>query len=340
MSTALDTGPQQSAALAIRPGQEMWTPKQQAALAALGIKGASPADLAVFMHYCQKTGLDPFSRQIYMIPRREKQDGQWVDKQTIQVGIDGFRVIRDRVAARLGATVEYEDTIWYDSDGSAHTVWLWDHAPTACNVTVIKDGKRFPGVVRTASYAAIKQDGSMVAQWRTQPDHMIEKCAEAFALRRAFPHDLGGIYLDDEVPQQPGAAPERNGRITAAMITARPSAPQTASPAEVQAPPIPAAPHPFPVAEPAGEALPAMATGGQIGFIEKAFEKIGYDLDSPDDQQYLLYVAAMLAAVGDITTLGQLTQDQATRVRGWLTKCTDANQMKELLEAREVPSDA
>ena len=64
------------AALAIRPGQQMWTDKQAAALAALGIKGATKADLAVFMHYCQKTGLDPFSRQIYGIMRRVKGDRQ------------------------------------------------------------------------------------------------------------------------------------------------------------------------------------------------------------------------------------------------------------------------
>jgi phage recombination protein Bet len=204
-------------ALAIRPGQDFWTEKQRAALDVLGIKNASNADLAVFMHYCQKTGLDPFSRQIYMICRREKQADQWVDKQTIQVGIDGFRVIRDRVAAQLGVAVEYEDTVWYDDEGGPHKVWLWEEAPAACMVTVVKDGKRFPAVVRTASYMAMK-DGNPVSQWRTQADHMIEKCAEAFALRRAFPHDLGGLYVEDELPPAEPAQP-RPERVTVAEIT-------------------------------------------------------------------------------------------------------------------------
>src|SRR5487761_1716403 len=94
---------QQPAALAIRRGQNFWDDKQRAALAVLGIKSASNGELAVFFHYCQRTGLDPFSRQIYMTPRREKQDGQWVEKQTIQVGIDGVRGARrpeNRVTAR------------------------------------------------------------------------------------------------------------------------------------------------------------------------------------------------------------------------------------------------
>ena len=58
-----------TAALAIRPGQDMFDAKQRAALEVLGIKGANNADMAVFMHVCQRTGLDPFSRQIYYISR-------------------------------------------------------------------------------------------------------------------------------------------------------------------------------------------------------------------------------------------------------------------------------
>src|SRR5487761_1121676 len=218
---------QQPAALAIRRGQNFWDDKQRAALAVLGIKSASNGELAVFFHYCQRTGLDPFSRQIYMIPRREKQDGQWVEKQTIQVGIDGFRVIRDRIADRAGLDVEYEDTIWYDADGQPHDVWLSPEPPVACRVVVIKGGRRFPGGVRPAACAAVNKDGEMVAQWRTQPDHMIEKCAEAFALRRAFPNDLGGLYIDDEMQPSPGLQVVESRRLSAADLPARAQAAET-----------------------------------------------------------------------------------------------------------------
>jgi hypothetical protein len=202
--TAIDTH-QPSAALAIRPGQEMWTDKQKAALVALGIKGASSADLAVFMHYCQKTGLDPFSKQIYLIGRRTKVveyiDGRkvenWVDKQTIQVGIDGFRVIRDRVAERHGVTVEYEDTIWYDRDGGQHKVWLREDEPAGCVVTVVKDGHRYPGALRFNSYAARTRDtGELTGQWKTMPDHMIEKCLPG---RTWIQTDRGSLRIRDIV---------------------------------------------------------------------------------------------------------------------------------------------
>lgn len=221
----------QAAALAIRPGQEMFDSKQRAALSVLGIKDATNAELAVFMHYCQKTQLDPFSKQIYMIPRREKVNDQWVTKQTIQTGIDGFRVIRDRVCARLGIEVEYEDTVWYDADGREHTVWLSETPPTACRVVVLKNGKRFPAVLRTAAYMARDKNGNALAQWRTQPDHQIEKCCEAFALRRAFPNDLGGLYVDEEMSSAPEPAPQYH-RVTATDITAPAPVAEPEPPAE------------------------------------------------------------------------------------------------------------
>jgi phage recombination protein Bet len=274
-STAVATRNGSSTALAIRPGQEIFSDKQRAALAVLGIRDATNADLAVFMHYCQKTGLDPFSRQIYMIMRREKQGDQWVAKQTIQVGIDGFRVIRDRIAARLGLTVEYEDTIWYDHDGTETRFWAREEAPAGARVVVVKDGRRFPGVVRTAAYMQRNRQGDPAGQWRTQPDHMIEKCAEAFALRRAFPHDLGGIYLEDEMPP----AEQAPQRLTAADITARPR--QQAPAPEVHDAEI--------VSDPPARDRAARPTGAMVGKLGKLLMKIRFQEPEHDLPAFLVW---------------------------------------------------
>jgi phage recombination protein Bet len=211
------------ATLAIRADQSFWTRRQLAALRSLGVaETVEPADLAVFMHQCFRTRLDPFSRQIYLIGRKVwnpnlGDNGGYELKQTIQTGIDGFRVIRDRAADRRGETVEYEDTIWYDADGGEHAVWLDEKPPAACKVVVLvwaqgaTRARRFPAVLRTASYIATNKQGNPQANWKTQADHMIEKCCEAFGLRRAYPHDLGGLYIDEEMqgPDGSGGAPAR-----------------------------------------------------------------------------------------------------------------------------------
>lgn len=88
--------------LTITNEQDTWSRAQLAALSQLGVQNAQQADLAVFLHQCQRTGLDPFSRQIYLIERRQKQGNEYVSKQTIQVGIDGFRLI---AAARRTGTM-------------------------------------------------------------------------------------------------------------------------------------------------------------------------------------------------------------------------------------------
>lgn len=179
--------------LAIRDDQDEFDSRQVAALQHLGMNNANGGDLAVFFHQCKRTGLDPFAKQIYMIARQ--------GKQTIQTGIDGFRLIARRSTAQTAGTLGYEDTQWADPNGQWHDVWLWNTPPAAARVTVIRDGMRFPAIARFMEYAGRKRDGSLNQMWSSRPAGMLEKCAEALALRKAFPQDLSGLYTSDEMQQ-------------------------------------------------------------------------------------------------------------------------------------------
>ena len=178
------------AALALRDGQNYWDERQLAALKQLGIQNVTKPDLQVFLHYCQRTGLDPFSKQIYMITRG--------GKPTIQVGIDGLRVIAQRAARRDGVRLSYGKPIWYDDDGNEYPVWVRPGQPAAAAISVYRDRDVFPGIARFASFAARDKEGRLMGLWGTMGDHLIAKCAEAQALRRAFPHDLEGLHISDE----------------------------------------------------------------------------------------------------------------------------------------------
>jgi phage recombination protein Bet len=171
-------------ALTITADQQGFNDTQLAALRQLGVDNATQADVAVFFHQAQATGLDPFKREIYLITRK--------GKSTIQTGIDGFYKIANRVA---GGTWGIDSTLWCGQEGQWVDVWLSNQPPSAAKVTVRRGNATFTAVAVTKEYRA---QGPM---WDKMPSRMIAKCATALAIRQAFPDDLAGIYTTEEMPE-------------------------------------------------------------------------------------------------------------------------------------------
>jgi len=172
--------------LVLKADQDFWSDAQIAALSQLGIQKASKGDLQVFFHQAKRTGLDPFARQIYMIERS--------GRQTIQTSIDGFRIVAQR-SNNYGGQTPAE---WCGADGIWKDVWLDKNPPVAARIGVYyKDSPH-------ATYAVAKWDSYSSPSspiWKKMPDLMLAKCAEALALRKAFPNDLSGLYTADEMTQ-------------------------------------------------------------------------------------------------------------------------------------------
>jgi phage recombination protein Bet len=148
-------------------------------------KGASNDQLALFLAQCQRTGLDPFARQIYAVRRG--------DSMTIQVSIDGFRLIAQRSGEYEGQAGPY----WCGPDGEWRDVWLSKDRPAAAKVGVMRKGFRDP-VWSVALWESYAQGNSM---WAKFGPTMLAKCAEALSLRRAFPAELSGLYAAEEMSQ-------------------------------------------------------------------------------------------------------------------------------------------
>lgn len=188
-----------SSELTITQDQTDWTAQQVAALKTLGVSNdVAQADLAIFLTQSKRTGLDPFSRQIYMIGRKQKTANGYETKQTIQVGIDGLRAIAHRVAQQCHEVFSMSDTLWADKNGVWHDVWLALEPPAAAKVSVKRGGGVFSAVAIFKEYAPV-YNGKLSGMWASKPALMIAKCAEALALRKAFPSDMSGIYTDDEM---------------------------------------------------------------------------------------------------------------------------------------------
>ena len=155
----------------------------------LNIPNATKEDIAFFSQYCQRTRLDPVSRQIYAISYYEKKSG----RQRIQVllSIDGYRIIAQRTGEFEGV-----ETFWCGDDGVWKDVWLEKKNPRASKVIVYKKVAN-KGISAVALFEEYANMDSPI--WKKMPALMIAKCAESLALRKAFPSALSGLYTTEEM---------------------------------------------------------------------------------------------------------------------------------------------
>ena len=188
--------------------------------------GAAEESIKLVLSYCKAAGLDPLQKPVHIVPMYAstgKKDAKGYDikamRDVIMPGIGLYRTQAARSGEYAGVTEpEFGDDVTEDLGGLKTTFPKW------CRVTV----KRLManGVIVEFSakefwkenYATKGRDNSAPnAMWSKRPYGQIAKCAEAQALRKAFP-EFGAQPTAEELEGKPyNVIDQTNGEITTGM---------------------------------------------------------------------------------------------------------------------------
>lgn len=165
----------------LQPHEVIVTTEQTELIKKTICQGATDGEMKLFFFDCQRRGVHPLDKLIHFT----KRDG----KYTPVTSIDFFRLRAHSSGAYAG---EGATTYELGEDG----------LPNACTVSVLRlvQGQlcTWRATARWDEYYPGEKSGFM---WKKMPFLMLAKCAEALALRKAFPAELQGLYVKEEMDQ-------------------------------------------------------------------------------------------------------------------------------------------
>lgn len=161
--------------------------------------GASPASIKMALGYCKAANLDPMQKPVHIVPMWDSSAGQMRD--VIMPGIGLYRTQAARNGCAGVSEPEFGPDVTASIGGAEITYPQW------CRVTV----KRRLATGEIAEFAAKElwvenyavkggKERSVApnAMWTKRPYGQLAKCAEAQALRKAFP-EIGSEPTADEM---------------------------------------------------------------------------------------------------------------------------------------------
>lgn len=166
--------------------------------------------IVMVLSYCKARNLDPLKRPVHIVPMWDGQRGAMVE--TVWPGISELRTTASRTKGYAGIdAAEFGDEMSMTFEGRVKVNGNWETKklevtfPEWCRLTVyrIVDGQRCkfvgPKVSWLETYATQGKSELPNNMWESRPEGQLEKCAEAAALRRAFPEEIGNELTAEEM---------------------------------------------------------------------------------------------------------------------------------------------
>ena len=157
--------------------------------------GASKAEQAYCFSVARELCLNPITKEIFFVNRRQKIGEKWVNKVEPMVGRDGFLAIAHRTNqfAGMETTACIRDVPQMESN-------QWRMKPqlvAECRVWRKDSEKPFTVQVTYNEYCQRTNEGIPTKFWAEKPETMLKKVAESQALRKAF--NIHGVYSPEEL---------------------------------------------------------------------------------------------------------------------------------------------
>lgn len=162
--------------------------------------GAKDESILLAVDYCKARKLDILKKPCHIVPMSvtDAKTGNKNWRDVIMPGIYEQRI----TAFRTGQMAGQDEPVFGDT-----ITFRGIEAPEWCRVTVYRfiNNERcaFSHTEYFSEACATTKDGKPNSMWSKRPRGQLAKCAEAGALRKAFPDELGGVITADEVNEEP-----------------------------------------------------------------------------------------------------------------------------------------
>lgn len=186
--------------------------------------GAKPESIKLVIGYCKAAGLDPMQKPVHLVPMKVKtgkvDDRGWdikEDRDVVMPGVGLYRTQAARSGAYLGMsepefgptkTLSFKKKVWEDGQNNKRVSRMVEDSieyPEWCKVTVRRSvaGQVAEFTAKEywlENYATTSNDSNAPnAMWARRPIGQLTKCAEAQALRKAFPELVGSAPTAEEL---------------------------------------------------------------------------------------------------------------------------------------------